>query len=95
MRGLAAADGPLRGRDAARRSCRERSRRSRTTSSLAILGTTPNYPSIRRNVKLLDGRFLDDEDVLQRAKVCVVNRPLYEELFGAEPAGARRSGRSG
>lgn len=56
-----------------------------TTATLTIIGTTPNYPSIRRNVKLLYGRFLDDEDVLQRAKVCVVNRPLWEEMFGSEP----------
>jgi putative ABC transport system permease protein len=56
-----------------------------TTSALTIIGTTPNYPAIRRNVKLLDGRFLDDDDVLQRAKVCVVNRPLWEEMYGSEP----------
>jgi putative ABC transport system permease protein len=49
---------------------------------LAILGTTPNYTLVRKNVKILRGRFLDDDDVAQRAKVCVVNRPLYEALFG-------------
>ena len=56
-----------------------------TTATLTIVGTTPNYTAVRRNVRILEGRFLDEEDVAQRAKVCVVNRPLYEEIFGAEP----------
>ncbi len=60
-----------------------------TTATLTIVGTTPNYTTIRRNVKLVDGRFLDDEDVVQRAKVCVVNRPLYEEMFGSAAASAQ------
>jgi len=51
---------------------------------VAVLGTTPNYTLVRKNVKILRGRFLDEDDVAQRAKVCVVNRPLYEELFGAD-----------
>jgi putative ABC transport system permease protein len=54
---------------------------------VAVLGTTPNYTQVRKNVKILRGRFLDEEDVAQRAKVCVMNRPLYEELFGAEASG--------
>jgi putative ABC transport system permease protein len=53
---------------------------SRATN-LAILGTTPNYRTVRRNLRIVKGRFLDDDDVAERAKVCVVNRPLYEELF--------------
>jgi putative ABC transport system permease protein len=56
---------------------------SRATD-LTILGTTANYPKVRKNVRLLRGRFLDQDDVETRAKVCVVNRHLYEELFGAE-----------
>src|SRR5512143_2775031 len=60
-----------------------------TTATLRIVGTTPNYTAIRRNVRIVDGRFLDEEDVLQRAKVCVVNQPLYEELFGTEPIGEK------
>src|SRR6185503_5088403 len=56
---------------------------------VAVLGTTPNYKEIRRNVKIVRGRFLDD-DVRGRAKVCVVNRPLYEQLFGSgAPIGNR------
>ncbi len=60
------------------------------TKNLTVLGTTPNYPLVRKNVRLLSGRFLDGEDVRERAKVCVVNRDLYEQLFGqgltADPA---------
>ncbi len=56
---------------------------SRVTD-LTVLGTTANYPQVRRNVRILRGRFLDEDDVEGRAKVCVVNRHLYEELFGAE-----------
>jgi putative ABC transport system permease protein len=48
---------------------------------LTVLGTTANYPLVRKNLRLLQGRFLDDDDVRTRAKVCVVNRHLYEELF--------------
>ncbi len=56
-----------------------------TTATLTVIGTTPNYMTIRRNVRIVDGRFLDEEDVAQRAKVCVMNLPLWEELFGSEP----------
>ena len=53
---------------------------------LNVLGTTPNYPEIRKNVRILRGRFLDEDDVLGRAKVCVVNKPLYDQLFGSDEA---------
>jgi len=48
---------------------------------IAVLGTTPNYPQVRRNVTIIHGRFLDQDDIDQRAKVCVVSRSLYEKLF--------------
>jgi putative ABC transport system permease protein len=51
-------------------------------ANVAILGTTPNYRTVRKNVSILRGRFLDEDDVVSRAKVCVVSRTLYEELFG-------------
>jgi putative ABC transport system permease protein len=51
-------------------------------ANVSILGTTPNYPSVRKNVRILRGRFLDAEDVAGHAKVCVASRTLYEELFG-------------
>ena len=49
---------------------------------LAVLGTTPNYASVRKNLRILRGRFLDEDDVSQRAKVCVVSQTLYHDLFG-------------
>lgn len=52
------------------------------TKTLTVLGTMPNYPEVRKNLRLLSGRFLDEEDLRDRAKVCVVNRDLYEQLFG-------------
>ncbi len=58
------------------------------TSDLTILGTTANYPEVRKNLRVLRGRFLDQDDVDAQARVCVVNRPLYEKLFGDdEPEG--------
>jgi len=52
------------------------------SADLTILGTGANYPEVRKNLRILKGRFLDDDDVDGRAKVCVVNRHLYEELWG-------------
>ncbi len=52
--------------------------------TLTILGTSANYGAVRRNLRMVRGRFFDDDDVEQRAKVCVVNRALYEKLFRDE-----------
>ena len=49
---------------------------------VSILGTTPNYASVRKNLRILRGRFLDDDDIGERAKVCVVSHTLYNDLFG-------------
>jgi putative ABC transport system permease protein len=49
--------------------------------TLTILGVMANYITVRKNTQILRGRFLDSEDVLERSRVCVVNRDLYEELF--------------
>ncbi|HYM62309.1 MAG TPA: ABC transporter permease [Thermoanaerobaculia bacterium] len=53
-------------------------------ANIAILGTTPNYPKVRRNVEMIRGRFLDSDDVDQRSKVCVVSKNLYEKLFATD-----------
>jgi putative ABC transport system permease protein len=45
-----------------------------------------NYPRVRKNLRMLRGRFFDDDDVEQRAKVCVVNRDLYEKLWPGDDA---------
>ncbi len=54
------------------------------SADLTILGTSANYPAVRKNLTILRGRFLDDDDVLGQSRVCVVNRHLYEELWGAD-----------
>ena len=52
--------------------------------TLTILGVMANYPGVRRNTRILRGRFIDQDDVLERARVCVVNRDLYRRLFGGD-----------
>jgi putative ABC transport system permease protein len=49
--------------------------------TLTILGVLPNYGDVRKNMKILRGRFLDEDDMLERARVAVVNRDLYDQLF--------------
>jgi putative ABC transport system permease protein len=57
--------------------------------TLTALGAMANYVPVRRNLRVLRGRFLDEEDVLQRARVCVVNRSLYEALFANDDSGEK------
>ena len=54
------------------------------TQPLTILGVMANYRDVRRNTRVLRGRLIDEDDILQRARVCVVNRDLYQRLFGNE-----------
>ena len=49
--------------------------------TLTALGAMANYIPVRKNLRILRGRFLDEDDVLERSRVCVVNRDLYEALF--------------
>src|SRR5438128_2681335 len=51
------------------------------TINVAVLGTTPNYIEVRKNVHILRGRFIDEDDLAQRAKVAVVSKDLYAKLF--------------
>lgn len=51
-------------------------------ANVNVLGTTPNYATVRKNVRILQGRFLDEDDIVQRTKVCVVSHALYQDLFG-------------
>jgi putative ABC transport system permease protein len=53
-------------------------------SEVTVLGTTPNYGTVHRNLRILQGRFLDDDDIAQRTKVCVVSQKLYQDLFGGD-----------
>jgi putative ABC transport system permease protein len=54
-------------------------------TDVQILGGDPSYGAVRKNLRILRGRFLDQDDLEGMAKVCVVNRRLYEELFADEP----------
>ena len=51
------------------------------SKALTVLGVMANYGQVRKNMRILRGRFLDDDDVQQRARVCVMNRDLYQQLF--------------
>ncbi|MFY9550041.1 MAG: ABC transporter permease [Thermoanaerobaculia bacterium] len=54
--------------------------------TLTILGVMPNYPAVRKNMRILKGRFIDEDDMQQRTRVAVVNRDLYEQLFDNDPS---------
>lgn len=49
--------------------------------TLTILGVMANYGQVRKNMRILRGRFFDEDDLQARARVCVVNRDLYQQLF--------------
>ena len=51
--------------------------------SIAIVGTTPDYTTVR-DVAVGDGRFFTDQDVDRTAKVVVLGSAVAEELFGEE-----------
>ncbi len=51
------------------------------SKTLTVLGVMPNYGEVRKNMRILRGRFIDEDDALERARVCVVNRDLYDQLF--------------
>jgi putative ABC transport system permease protein len=61
------------------------------SANLTVLGTTANYPVVRKNLRVLLGRFLDDDDVSGQAKVCVVSRHLYDQLWPGDDAVAAKS----
>jgi putative ABC transport system permease protein len=55
---------------------------------IKVLGGDPLYGAVRKNLRILRGRFIDQDDVEGLAKVCVVSRKLYEELYeDEEPEG--------
>ncbi len=54
------------------------------SKTLTVIGVMANYGTVRRNMRILRGRAIDEDDVLQRARVAVVNRDLYERLFGSD-----------
>ena len=57
-------------------------------SSVSPQGTTPDYQRINEP-KMFYGRYLDQMDMVQRRKVCVIGKKVYKELFpgGGDPCG--------
>jgi putative ABC transport system permease protein len=53
--------------------------RERATTD--IFGVTPDYYNVR-NYELLEGSFIDDENILGRASVAVIGAELADRLFG-------------
>jgi putative ABC transport system permease protein len=54
------------------------------SKTLTVIGVMANYGTVRKNMRILRGRAIDEDDVVQRARVAVVNRYLYEKLFGSD-----------
>ncbi len=56
--------------------------------SYSVKGNYPVYDFIERS-NLLYGRYINDIDILEKRKVCVIGERVYEELFGkgTDPVG--------
>jgi putative ABC transport system permease protein len=50
--------------------------------TLTVIGVMESYVAVRKNLRILRGRGIDADDVATRARVCVVNRDLYRQLYG-------------
>ena len=62
---------------------------STSLDGVTILGTTPDFPSVRE-VEVADGRFFSDDELERESKVAVLGSTLAEELFGgADPIGEK------
>ena len=56
---------------------------------VTILGTTPDFPSVR-DVGVADGRFFNETELEREAKVAVLGSSLAQELFGdSDPIGQK------
>ena len=57
-------------------------------SSVGVNGVMPNYQRVNEP-KMRYGRFLNDMDIAQRRKVCVIGKKTYKDLFpgGGDPCG--------
>jgi putative ABC transport system permease protein len=56
-----------------------------TVEDVSLLGTTPNFPSVR-DMTIASGRFLSQNDLDRKLKVAVLGSSLAEELFGTTSA---------
>jgi putative ABC transport system permease protein len=58
-----------------------------TLSDVPVLGTTPDFPSVRE-VDIAQGRFFNETEIERKAKIAVLGATLAEDLFGeADPIG--------
>jgi putative ABC transport system permease protein len=60
------------------------------TKETMLLGVSPQYREVR-GLKVLAGRFFDDQDAAGHAKVAVLVAPLATQLFGSAQAAVDRS----
>jgi len=54
-----------------------------TLDDVTILGTTPDFPSVR-NVEIAAGRYFQEREIDRATKVAVLGSTLAEELFGQD-----------
>ena len=60
-----------------------------TLDGVTILGTTPDFPSVRE-VQVAHGRFFSEDELERESKVAVLGATLAEELFGeVDPIGEK------
>ncbi|HEX3436261.1 MAG TPA: ABC transporter permease [Pseudacidobacterium sp.] len=57
---------------------------------LLVLGVSPQYRNVR-NLKVLSGRFFDDQDEVTHAKVAVVTEIFAREVFGSQDAAINKN----
>jgi len=55
-----------------------------TLDSVSILGTTPDFPSVR-DMTIATGRYFSQQELDRKQKVAVLGASLAEELFGEAP----------
>ncbi|MCK4976814.1 MAG: ABC transporter permease, partial [Anaerolineales bacterium] len=55
-----------------------------TLDSVSLLGTTPDFPSVR-DMTIASGRYFNETDLDRNQKVAVLGASLAEELFGDTP----------
>jgi putative ABC transport system permease protein len=51
--------------------------------NIRVLGVSPGYSAIR-NLDLVQGRFFDDSEVVEREKAAIITPELARELYGSE-----------
>ena len=59
-----------------------------TLESIAVVGTTPDFPAVR-DTPLAEGRFFSDADLDHKAKVVVLGAGVAKDLFGDASATGR------